>query len=579
MIRKSQYIQLTLLIFLIFVLFLMTATSISFQSDVVISSSHNEEKLKVATGASVETEQEILDEEYTIVIQGDNTVGGKNIAKQLECLKKNYKVYRTMKDVPILIRDHMKQLMLCSSKAEGYYTYDDIVEASMNGTDIIFAVLPVGENLSQEWLDLLGIRYLGSRYTQRGIVCLDNFLVGGIRWYEKYNIRTLRIKTTSACKTFVAGINDKITQEQLRNEDATDIIWRTVLNNSRIFVMNGSFFTDMTHIGMLNAVLSKLDSDYLYPIVNAKMLFIIDAPYLTNENEEEMEERYARSAERFLEEIAVPGIVSLSMALEIQPQFYGTTYFQNAAKGYGTEIVSFLHNELEKIGGDIEISANNNKLSKITKAIKVFEDITKKKAASLLLYDYNARIERQIIDALSYTGHITNIVHRWEDVSDLSIRGDYTYIPMMTDGYDINDKVLLQFDGAASSLGLITHGISMEDIIFPSSEEDDWSTAYKDFSAYYYTACQKYHYLDGVDAAGLEQRVRQYLLMEPKITYGKKGIDLKVENLYTQGFFMLRTDKKIKEMSSGTYKKLEEGVYLLTITEPETEIVLKQRKN
>lgn len=579
MIRKSQYVQLTLLILLIFVLFLLTATSISFQGDVIISSLQEGTGLTETTETSVKTDEEFLEGEYVVVVQGDNTVGGKNITEQLDCLKKNYKVYRTMNDVPIPVRDHMSQLILCSSKTKGYYSYSDIIEASITGTDIIFAVLPVGEDLSQEWLDLLGIRYLGSRYTQRGIVCFDNFLIGGIRWYKSYNIRTLRIKTTSACKTFVAGMNDTTAQVQLRNEDATDIIWRTVLNNSRIFVINGSFFTDMAHIGILGAVFSKLDSDYLYPIINAKMLFVIDAPYLTDENEEEMEQRYARSASRFLEEIAVPGIVSLSMALEIQPQFYGTTYFQSSPKKYNTNIVNFLHNELEKIGGDIQVSANDNKLSKITKGINVFEDITGKEVNSLLLHDYNSRIERQILDALAYTGHITNIVHRWEDVSDISIRGDHVYIPMMTEGYDINDTVLLQFDEAASSLGLITHGISMQDIILPPSEKDDWSIAYKDFSAYYYTACQKYDYLDGVDAAGLEQRVRQYLLMEPEITYQKKSIHLKVENLYTQGFFILRTDKRIKEMSSGTYQRLEQGIYLLMITEPETEIILKQKKN
>lgn len=148
MIRKSQYIQLTLLILLIFVLFLMTATSISFQGDVVVSlSQEGAEQLAAATGPSVKSEGVSEDGEYIIIIQGDNTVGGKNIARQLECLKKEYRTYRTMNDVPLLVRDHMRQLILCSSKAEGYYSYEDIIEASMLGVDIIFAVLPAGEEL------------------------------------------------------------------------------------------------------------------------------------------------------------------------------------------------------------------------------------------------------------------------------------------------------------------------------------------------------------------------------------------------------------------------------------------------
>lgn len=570
--------QLTLLILLIFVLFLMTATSISFQGDMIPSPSKVGEGL-IVTGTSIKEERHSIKKEYTIIIQGDNTIGGKNIARQLDCLKKKYKIYRTMEDIPISMKEDINLFILCSSKTEGYYSYDDIIEASKLGIDIIFAVLPSGQELSQEWLDLLGIRYLGSRYTQKGIVCFDNFLVGGIRWYEDYKIRTLRIKTTSVCKTYVAGINDSLLQEHRRNEDATDIIWRTILNNSRIFVINGNFFTNMSHIGMLNAVLSKLNSDYLYPVINAKMLFIVDAPYLSNENEVEMERRYARNANRFLEEIAIPGIVSLSMALEIQPQFYGTAYFEDSSNGLSSHSVHFLDKELIKIGGDIQVSANQNKISKITKGIKVFESITGEKVTSILFQDNNTRIEKQIVDALSYTGNISSLIHDWNYAQDLCIKDNYAYIPMMTNGYDINDTILLQFDEAASSLGLITHGISMEDMIYPSSDKDDWSTAYKDFSASYYTACQKYPYLDGINATGLEQRVRQYLLMEPEVIYKKSGIYLEIENLYTQGFFILRTEKRIKAMSSGTYKELEEGVYLLTITSPSTEITLRKKKN
>jgi hypothetical protein len=580
LIKKSQYVQLTLLIVFIFVLFMMTATSISYQSNI---DSSDPEKVEKMTASAVEQEESeatgsavtLSGREDVVVIQGDNSVGAKNISSELTLLKKEFVCYKTMDEVPIGIKERMNALILCSSKIEGYYSYDDIVSASKQGTDIIFAILP-SDGLTEEWVSLLGIRYLGKRYTQKGIVTFGNFMIGGIRWYEDYRIRVRRVKVESSCKTYVAGIIEEEKQDVMDNEDATDIIWRTVFGKSRIFVVNGNFFTDTSHMGILNAIFSRMNSDYVYPIVNAKMLFVENAPCLSEENKKEMQKRYARNSERFLEEIAIPGIVSLAMELEIQPQFYGTQYLKTDSGGIQTESASFLSKELTKIGGDIQVCAYQNDTSRMIKSIDIFEEVTGKNVTSILLQNNNSRMEREIMTAISYKEGISSIIHNWKYYPYMKTdENNYVYIPMMTEGYEMDDELQVWFDEAAASLGLITHGIDMEEIIYPDTK-DDWSMVFKDFSAYFYTACQKYDYLDGVDGEEMDQRVRQYLMMEPEVTYEKKKITLKVENLFTKGYFILQTEKTIKKMSSGKYKKLEDGSYLLTITDPETEITLKE---
>ena len=187
-------------------------------------------------------------------------------------------------------------------------------------------------------------------------------------------------------------------------------------------------------------------------------------------------------------------------------------------------------------------------------------------------------MEKQIMSALDYTGNISSVVHKWDYYPYMGVSEEgYVYIPMMTEGFTIDDELLVWFDEAAASIGLITHGIPMEDIIYPPKEEDeDWATIFKDFGSYYYTACQKYEYLDGVDAQELEQRVRNYLAMEPKITYGDKEIQVNVENLNGNGYFILQTEKKVQKISSGSYEDIGNDAYLLTITEPETKITLRE---
>jgi hypothetical protein len=309
------------------------------------------------------------------------------------------------------------------------------------------------------------------------------------------------------------------------------------------------------------------------------MLFVENAPYLSEENEEEMQKRYARSSERFLEEIAIPGIVSLAMELEIQPQFYGTQYFKEDPGDSVSNSVSFLSKELTKIGGDIQACAYQNATKKLIKSMDTFESLTGKKVTSILFQNNNSRMEREVMTAISYKASISSIVHNWKFYPYMKTdENNYVYIPMMTEGYEMDDELQVWFDEAAASLGLITHGINMEEMIYPKEEEeDDWSTIFKDFSAYFYTSCERYDYLDGVDGAELDQRVRQYLAMEPEVIYRNKKIQLNVDNLFTKGYFILQTEKKIKKMSSGKYQKLDDNSYLLTITDQETEITLKEK--
>jgi len=570
-IKKTEYVQLTLLILFVFLLFVLMSSSITFQED---TDNYGTQAYSAQNGGTQRTEEQAW-EDGIVVLYGNNNTVGENITHSLECLKKGYFFYRSMDEVPEGVLEQMKLLILCSATMEDCYEYQEILELAERGVDMVFAVLPVTE-LDNDWKQFLGIRYAGDVYEQKGLISLSGFLVGGLRWYEKCRLQTWRVKVNASCKTYLAGLADTKQQSQMRNEDATDIIWRNIYGDSRIFVVNGRLFETMEHFGLLNAIFAKLQEDYLYPIINAKMVFIENAPFLSNENDQEMQQRYARTAGRFFEEIAVPGIVSLSLSLGLQPQFYGTQYFQDSSGGIDSSGVSFLYRELDKIGGNIQVSAYDNRVDRMVRSIKVFESVSEQNVTSLLLQGEDENTQKQVLSALDYAGHISSIVREWGTQPELCVdEAGYVHIPIFTKGYEMPDSLLFPFDTAASALGFISHGIDMQQIIYPEGTENDWAEVYKDFSAGFYTACQKYNYLQGVGGTELESRVRQYLDLKPYIVYEEEKIYVEAGGLQKKAYFILQTGKHVKGMSSGKYEKLEDGTYLITITNQKTDIYLE----
>lgn len=575
MIKKTQYIQLSLLMLLLFVLFQFSSYSISSNSKNDVDNKQN---------VTNEAEYEIMNSNKDIlVVTGSNEEAAFQITQELSYMKRSYLVKDSLFSVTKEEKSKINLIILASDSMKGYYDLETLQSYIDQGVNVIVAVLPVKE-LDDEWNKLLGISQINNNISQVGILVFDGFLLGGKQDYEKLNVDAPYIKVTSSCKTYIVGYKEKKVKAEVKQyEFMYDIVWRNIYEDSQIYIINGSCIKDVG-CGILSAIFAQMYPDYLYPVINAKALIINNAPYLTKENTDEMMKRYARNAERFFADLAFPNIISINLSCHYIPTLYGVSSFDQRSadsKDYDTEILPLLQENLGRIGGEIGISAydlqNHSAKEKVLADIQLFGNfLGNSSLSSLNLSQYDKSSRDTLIDEVEKQMTLKAVVSYAEEGTTFSYyKGDIVNVPIISKGFEYSEKEYFKLQSMATALGVISHEADMKDIIFPEGSGDDWPQAAMSLSSMLDSYLKSYKAFESMNVTQMSERISRFLAMNPEITVENNTIQVKIHHFDTEAFFILRTKKKISNIANGSYSKIEDGAYLITAKKVNLTIELK----
>ena len=132
----------------------------------------------------------------------------------------------------------------------------------------------------------------------------------------------------SGTKTYMVGLLDQSKQEKtVENEDLPTIIWRNGIKRRKYLLCSGRLYERQYGTGTAGWYGSRGTSGYyIYPVVNAQNLSMINFPVFADENNEEMMELYSQSVTGMARDIMWPSLVSivekggLKMTCFMQPQ-------------------------------------------------------------------------------------------------------------------------------------------------------------------------------------------------------------------------------------------------------------------
>lgn len=68
---------------------------------------------------------------------------------------------------------------------------------------------------------------------------------------------------------------------------------------------------DSTALGLLNGMITEASKYYIYPVVNAQNLSMINFPAFADENDEEMMKLYSQSVTGMTRDIMWPSLISI----------------------------------------------------------------------------------------------------------------------------------------------------------------------------------------------------------------------------------------------------------------------------
>lgn len=480
------------------------------------------------------------------------------------------------------------------------YALDDnlkkIEELEQKGVIIVFGCLENAENIekNQELQDFMGICKVVSAKTEiTGVKLFEGLLLGGEVVYETPEDKDERdrqdlqlnvpwYQVGSGTKTYMVGLLDQSKQkETVENEELPTLIWRNGIRNGSIFCVVGDYMKDSTALGLLNGMVAEASSYYIYPVVNAQNLSMINFPVFADENNEQMMELYSQSITGMARDIMWPSLISivekggLKMTCFMQPQ----TNYEDGIEPTSRDLVFYLKQMKEQnaeAGLSLQYKNAESLRDKLNQDAEFF-----RKADSSYKYGaaYTEEKDLDTVKALMNTElmkNVSTLVCKYtEDEPVISYCTDSVTLQSVTsDGMNYTYSDDIRMRSIQSSLGYTNVMLNMQKIFWPERKKDRWQIMQKRFSSNLLTYWKNFTGFDSTTLSESNTRTRTFLNLDFSETRTDDEIILKTSE--SGSWFILRTHgEEIEEIEGGTQKKLEDNVYLIQAQDTTVKIQVK----
>lgn len=601
MLSKRNFIMMFTMIIIVLALFLSSVVLKEYYNDYDVNHMAETEALDKKDGFFVngETDGQVL-------YFGEEDNGYYEVIKEWsEYRKKEFTALNSLDTVSEIEDVSRKYLLvdgeLFETNTEEYA--ESLTEYVSKGGVVIFYRMPSYNTIRNcdALRNLLGIQRLrGETVKLQEIRLYSGFLLGGETHYsfdEASNPDLADMDSeipwydiSSRTKTYMVGFLSAEEKSSLgiNNEDMPAIIWRSNMENGSVFAVNGDYIKT-AGIGILEAMLYEVQEYTLYSVVNAQNLFIAGFPDLTNENEKLMAEVYGMTTEQFCRDILWPSFVAAA-----DKGNWKITSFVSVKQNDSTktkpktdgliDYLKYFNEESAEAGvslgrinsSDIRASVKDEKaqLDKLNLdymfAAGYVRNENKDKLESLI--NGNGKID--------YFSNIRTVVGEYAENDRIIywLTDKITYQNVTTDAYKQSYRDNLRLKSVETGLGYSNVQADIYRILNPENEKDQWENLADKMAANIDTYWKPFSAFDKTTVSQSDERVRNFL--NGKVTSNRNNdtVTIKAENYNGSAYLLLRTHgEEIHEMTGGSYKKVEEDAYLLTLTDDSARIKLKSK--
>ncbi|MCD8068433.1 MAG: DUF2194 domain-containing protein, partial [Lachnospiraceae bacterium] len=365
------------------------------------------------------------------------------------------------------------------------------------------------------------------------------------------------------------------------------VIWRRSTGSGYVFAVSGAYMEDAAAIGILNAMMYEAADYLLYPVVNAQNLVFTNFAALSSEEDERMDGLYYRSQKAVFQELVWSTVLSLWIQTGDVP-----TFFLNPKLDYESEeepdaerLIYFLKLIRENDG---EAGLTTYQFSELELSEKLSEDLAfyqenvpDYEFRALYVDEENEENISGVLENEMLKSVRTLILEVNAQESVLGYDSDnVTWQRATADGFSYTYSDDLRVKSLETALGYSMILVDLDRVVEAESEEDSWEILSEEFSSNITTWWKAYTAFEKTTVSESDARIRQFLNLSYEETREGDIIRVSVENLYGEAYFILRIhNEEIESMEGGTYEMIEEGAYLLTLTQEEAVITLGAKTN
>jgi hypothetical protein len=601
MISFRNYFTVLILIVTIFVLFMFTGISKKFLADTV--NHWAPETIAISSDQTISRDTLNLDSTHTIPSQYDQKrkvamISSSPSANNLFiewCVYNKY-LYKVYEAWPT--REEMKEfdVLIIADLALNPQSYELLTAYSEDGITMIFTKLPSYNQLAADpkLASFLGIKELVSETVEvDGIKIFSGFMLNKERIYEEDDFYGIENDTRisipyyglrTGYEVYATGIFEDQKAKEIQTIDLPPLLWRTVTNNSFVFVVNSDIFQGAAMLGILTGFLCQEKECFLYPIINAQTISLLSYPYFSNENQQQLETIYSRSPEAVSRDLLWPNIVQVL-------KNYGSSYIFFAAPqldyedaiGPKKDFIDFYVGEISELPGSMGLSLDQVSEASLDQLIdqnQLFfqESLPNYTVTALYSADHS---EGELLSSLNHDllAHVSLIMSDYKEGEPLVqfLNDTVLSVKFNLSGYQHETLDDIRMCSLENALGMCNAKVDIKQVLYPNSEDDQWnlltkswskgSTYYNDFSMF-----------DTVSIYEMEKRIRRFLALDYTYYYHGDQLELHIDSFDEEAFFILSIDhQKIANIQNAEFELINEGTYLIRAVGADVNIQLLER--
>ncbi|WP_108669033.1 DUF2194 domain-containing protein [Peribacillus acanthi] len=483
--------------------------------------------------------------------------------------------------------------------------FDKLDSYVSNGGKLFFAIRPGLESATYKIYRKLGIFELGNFTEEYGIQLTSNILI---------NQKGLSIKGKLISNSSLAvGLDSECTIYAKSITNDQPLLWDVPYDKGKIMVFNGTMLSTKDNRGMIAGAISVLADDFIYPIMNMKLVYLDDfpAPVPQGYNEKIYQELkldiptfYRNVWWPFIQkqsakhELTYTGVVIETYNNQVSPPFSSEHEDSKDLVKYGRELL--------KMGGEIGIHGYNHQSLVINQdrvsqfgykawptqdnmesSLKMVQTHINRAFPNYDISTYvppSNVIDQTGIEALKNTlpsiKNISSIYLPDADntayIQEYEEKDGFVHLPRITSGHHFNPEAKWVIANAITSIGVFSHFIHPDDILDENRANlSNWDDISDGLNRLFKDVNQRYSWLKSMTAKEGTLSLKQYELAKVLIEdQGDKKIGY-IDQFSGELSFILRTNKKIGVTKGCKVEKISNGIYYVIANKEIFEVELR----
>ncbi len=586
MLKRSEYVVMSLSF--VFMLAIFLVISMNYITDSAASNNEIVDKFDSSTHVA---DLQKLDKDY-LIVTGNDTVIYKNVMQALDYAKKGYKVSSSASALNTTDYKGVKAIIVTTPDLASLGDMLVMMNAVKSGVNIFFAALPQeGSNNYDAYCEIMGIVSRTGEATIEGFQTFEGLLAQkGDIVCNDYPLTVEDIRVDATCRKYIFEYSSDPLADQ---STMVPLLWRTVYGEGQIFVINADFMEQKYSMGLCIAVLGGMETDYAYPIVDAKVNYIDSFPFISYENGDAMMRFYNRDSQAFIKDQVWPNLVTMMKDSDIRFTGLYYAYLTDAASestNFSSDTLSYFKKQFSKYGCEFGFGGYH----KDTLSGKEFEEQALDTSYNQFKYhmgNYNL-VTYKFSTSISQAAQ-TDMLHKLRKTAvyvskmDGEEGSDYVAplgfaesnvvnMPIICEEVEPSYQDYWKACNMASGLGLATHYFDMYDVITNTNNYNyEWMIYSQNLAKEFNLLKRGTSWLTERTSAQAGYRAKRFLCVMPEITFSSNELNIKCQNFDDKATFIVKTNKKLKpDEAKYLATKISNGFYMVEVYKPEVTIGL-----